>query len=100
MEMEKLEEFRAILLPIRENKAVEMEIVCHRYEEEWKVSVCFTEMMKAVLDLKRLCAERGGRRIGICGGVAARLNEIINQPLLPFLVNVQHYSLTWKILLF
>lgn len=29
-------------------------------------------------------------------GAAARLKEI-NQPLLPFLVNVQCYSLTWKI---
>lgn len=41
MEMEKLEEFSAILLPIRENKAVEMEIVCHRYEEELQVSGVF-----------------------------------------------------------
>lgn len=33
------------------------------------------------------------------GGVSARLNEIINQPPLPLLVNVLHYPLTWKILL-
>lgn len=26
----------AFLLAIRQNKAVQMEIVCHRYEEEWK----------------------------------------------------------------
>lgn len=71
MEMEKLEEFSVILLPIRENKAVEMEIVCHRYEEGLKVSVCFTVMMKAMLKCKRLRAGGEGRRIGIewrCGG--------------------------------
>lgn len=59
--MEKLEEFSAILLPIKENKAVEMEIVCQRYEEELKVPVWFTVMMKAMLKCKRLCAE-GERR--------------------------------------
>lgn len=53
MEMEELEEFSAILLPIKENKAVEMEIVCHRYEEELKVSVCFTVMMKVTPKCKR-----------------------------------------------
>lgn len=57
MEMEKLEEFSAILLPIRENKTVEMEIVCHKYEEELEVPVCFTVMMKAMLKCKRLWAE-------------------------------------------
>lgn len=70
METEKLEEFSAILLPIRENKAVEMEIVCHRYEEELKVSECFTVMMKAMRKCKRLWAEGEGRGIGIvwrCG---------------------------------
>ena len=57
MEMEKLEEFSVILLPIRENKAVEMEIVCHRYEEELEVPVYFTVMMKVMLKCKRLWAE-------------------------------------------
>lgn len=68
--MEKLEEFSAILLPIRENKAAAMEIVCHRYEEGLKVSVCFTVTMKAMLKCKRLWAEGEGRTIGIvwrCG---------------------------------
>lgn len=32
--MEELEQLAAPLLAIRENKAVQMEIVCHRYEEE------------------------------------------------------------------
>lgn len=41
METEKLEEFGGNLLPIREGKAVEMGIVCHRYEGEL-LSVCFT----------------------------------------------------------
>ncbi len=70
METEKLEEFRAILLPIRENKAVEMEIVCHRYEEELEVSGCFTVKMKAMVKYKRLRAEGEGRTIGVvwrCG---------------------------------
>lgn len=52
--MKKLEEFSAMLLPIRENKAVEMEIVCHRYEEGLKVSVCFTVTMKAMLKCKSM----------------------------------------------
>lgn len=43
MRMEKLEEFSAILLPIRESTDVEMEIVGYRYEEELKLSVSFTE---------------------------------------------------------
>lgn len=34
LETGKHEKFSAILLPIRENKAVEMKIVCHRYEEK------------------------------------------------------------------
>lgn len=34
LETGKHEEFSAILLAIRENKAVEMKIVCHRYEEK------------------------------------------------------------------
>lgn len=66
-----MEEFSAILLHIRENKAVEMEIVCHRYEEELKLPVCFTVMMKAMLKCKRLETEGEGRRIGLvwrCGG--------------------------------
>lgn len=59
--MEKLEEFSAVLLPIRENKAVEMEIVCQRYEEGWKVLVCFTVIMKATLKCKRMwLKEMGG----------------------------------------
>ena len=41
MEMEKFDEFRVTLLPIRENKAVELEIVCHRYEEELDMSVFY-----------------------------------------------------------
>lgn len=62
METEKLEEFSVILLPIRENKAVEMEIVCRRYEEELRVSVCFTAITKAMLKCKRMwLKERGGR---------------------------------------
>lgn len=48
MEMEKLEEFSVTLLPIREDKAVAMEMVCHTYEEELDVSECFTVMMKAM----------------------------------------------------
>lgn len=54
METEELEELSVILLPIRENKAVEMEIVCHRYEEGLEVSLCFTVMMKTMLKSKRL----------------------------------------------
>lgn len=34
LKMEELEQLAAPLLAIRENKAVQMEIVCHRYEEE------------------------------------------------------------------
>lgn len=70
MVMEKLEELSVILLHTRENKAVEMEIVCHRYEKGLEVSVCFTVMRKAMLKCKGLWAEGEGRRIGIewkCG---------------------------------
>lgn len=42
MEMEELEQLAALLLAIRENKAVQMEIVCRRYEEEWKFILDFT----------------------------------------------------------
>lgn len=54
MEMEKLDDFRVILLPIKENKAVELEIVFHWYEEELDVSESFTVMMKTMLTCKRL----------------------------------------------
>lgn len=42
METERQGEFCAKLFPNMENKAVEMEMVCSRYEEELKLSVCFT----------------------------------------------------------
>lgn len=63
MEMEKLEEFSAILLPIRENKAVEMEIVCQRYEEGLKVSLCFTVIMNVMLKRKRMWLKEKGREL-------------------------------------
>lgn len=61
LETEKHEEFSVILLPIRENKAVEMEIVCQRYEEGLKVSVCFTVITKAMLKCKRMWLQEVGR---------------------------------------
>lgn len=39
MEMEELGQLAALLLAISKNKAVQMEIVCRRYEEEWKFSL-------------------------------------------------------------
>lgn len=62
METEKLEEFSAVVLPVRWNKAAEMEIVCHRYEEILDASVCFTVMMKATRKCEGLVEpkEKGG----------------------------------------
>lgn len=97
MELEKLEEFSVTLLAIREDKAVVTEIARHRYEEELDVSVCFTVMMKTMRKCKRQEGKERGGEVVWGGGVAAKLNEIINQPLLPLLVNVRSYSVTWKI---
>lgn len=47
MEMEELEQLAAPLLTIRENKTVQMEIVCRKYEEEWKFILDFTTAAEA-----------------------------------------------------
>lgn len=61
MGTEKLEEFNGIGLPIRENKAVEMEIVFRKYEEESWVPLCFTVMMKTVLKCKDCTQRKKGK---------------------------------------